>query len=195
MNSQIEIIQKAATLIDRRKYLEAKEILLNYKKENKNIKLYLEFYYTLYLATNFLNERQNSKKYLEKCLKIDEKNHVVLNNLGNIFFREGNTHKAEEFYLRSLKLKNDYLIVIINLAILYQNLGKFLDSKKFYQRAIELSPKQISLYSNLSRIDRNFINVSPAIKKNNKHSNTKYYKTNVSSRFNISSDKKDYTKQ
>ncbi len=158
MNSQIEIIQKAATLIDRRKYLEAKEILLNYKKENKNIKLYLEFYYTLYLVTNFLNERQNSKKYLEKCLKINEKNHVVLNNLGNIFFREGNTHKAEEFYLRSLKLKNDYLIVIINLAILYQNLGKFLDSKKFYQRAIELSPKQISLYSNLSRIDKNFIN-------------------------------------
>ena len=44
-------------------------------------------------------------------------------------------------------------------------------------------------------LDRNFINVSPAIKKNKKHSNTKYYKTNVSSRFNISSDKKDYTKQ
>ena len=129
MSTQIDIIQKAATLIERRKYLEAKKILLEFEKANKNIKFDIKFFYTLYLVTNFLNEKQNSKKYLDKCLKLDEKNYVVLNNLGNIFFREGNIQKAEKFYLRSLKLKNDYLIVIINLAILYQNLGKFLESK------------------------------------------------------------------
>ena len=40
-------------------------------------------------------------------------------------------------------------------------------------------------------LDANFINVKPAIKPINKQSNTRYYKTNVPSRFNKSSDKKE----
>ena len=44
-------------------------------------------------------------------------------------------------------------------------------------------------------LDANFINVKPAIKPNKKQSNTKYYKTNVPSRFNKSRDKKDHTIQ
>ena len=43
------------------------------------------------------------------------------------------------------------------MAIFYQNLGKLNESKKFYLKAIELSPKRISIYFNLSRIDKNFI--------------------------------------
>jgi len=44
-------------------------------------------------------------------------------------------------------------------------------------------------------LDANFINVKPAIKPNKIQSNTKYYKTNVPSRFNKSSDKKEHTIQ
>ena len=151
MNSQLEIVKKVSVLIEEKKFHKAKFILLEFLKKNRNIKLDIKFYYTLYLVSYGLKEIQNSKKYLEKCLKIDNKNHLILNNLGNIFFREGNIKKAEDLYLKSFEIKSDYLIVIINLAILYQNLGKFNESKKFYLKAIELSPNQISLYSNLSR--------------------------------------------
>ncbi len=173
MNSQLEIVKKVSVLIEEKKFHKAKFILLEFLKKNRNIKLDIKFYYTLYLVSYGLKEIQNSKKYLEKCLKIDNKNHLILNNLGNIFFREGNIKKAEDLYLKSFEIKSDYLIVIINLAILYQNLGKFNESKKFYLKAIELSPNQISLYSNLSRIDKNFIDnkiikhISQIIENNN----------------------------
>ena len=42
-------------------------------------------------------------------------------------------------------------------------------------------------------LDANFINVKPATKPIKKQSNTRYYKTNVPSRFNKSSDKKELT--
>ena len=157
MSNQLEIVKKVSVLIEEKKFNQAKIILLDFIEKNKNIKLDIKFYYTLYLVSDGLREKQNSKKYLEKCLRINDKNYLILNNLGNIFFREGNIKKAERLYLKSFELKNDYLIVIINLAILYQNLGRFIESKKFYLKAIELSPKQISLYYNLSRIDKNFI--------------------------------------
>jgi tetratricopeptide (TPR) repeat protein len=157
MYNQLKIIENASILIAEKKYSEAKDVLLEFIKNVKNVKIDIKLYYSLYLAFDGLKEIQNAKKYLEKCLKINEKNHIVLNNLGNIFFREGNTLKAEKFYLKSFETKNDYLISIINLAILYQNIGKFDDSKKFYIKAINLSPKQISIYYNLSRVDKDFI--------------------------------------
>ena len=60
--------------------------------------------------------------------------------------------------MKSIENKNDYFIAIANIAIFYQNLGKFEEAKKFYLKAINLSPKQISIYYNLSRIDKNFMN-------------------------------------
>ena len=157
MKSQSEVIKKASILIEERNYIRAKEILLDFLEDSKNIKLDIKFYYNLYLISVGLKEVQKSKKYLEKCLKINEKNHIVLNNLANIFLKEGNFFKAEKFYLKAFNLKNDYLLAVVNLAILYQNIGRLDESKKFYLKAIELSPKRISIYFNLSRIDKNFI--------------------------------------
>ncbi len=157
MSNQLDVIQKAAVLIEERKYLKAKEILNTFIKNNKTSKIDIKFFYTLYLVSDRLREFQNAKKYLEKCLKINANNHIVLNNLGNIFYREGNTTKAEKFYLQSYNLKENYLIVVLNLAILYQNLGNFKKAKEYYFKAIKLSPKQLSIYYNLSRIDRDYI--------------------------------------
>ena len=157
MINQLEIIQKATFLLENKNYVEVKNLLLNFIKNSKNIKIDIKLYYSLYIAFDRLKEIKNAKKYLEKCLKINEKNYVVLNNLANIFLKEGNLAKAEEFYLKSFKLKKDYLIVIINIAIFYQNTGNLKSSKDFYLKAIELSPERISIYFNLSRIDQNFL--------------------------------------
>ena len=157
MNIQLEILKKASILIEKKNYNEAKNILLSFAGNNKNIKLDLKFYFTMYLVFDGLKDIKNSKRYLEKCLKINDKNHIVLNNLANIYLKEGNLVKAEKLYIKSYNLKKDYLLVIVNLAILYQDTGKLDESKKFYLKAIELAPKRISLYFNLSRLDENFI--------------------------------------
>ena len=157
MSGQLEAIKKASFFIEKKNYNEAKKILLEFAENNKNTKLDIKFFFTMYLVSSGLKDIKNSKRYLEKCLKIDDENHIALNNLANIYLKEGNLIKAEKFYLKALNLNKNYLLAIVNLAILYQDIGKLDVSKKFYLRAIELAPKRISLYFNLSRIDENFI--------------------------------------
>tara|TARA_Y100000389_G_scaffold19487_1_gene16882 strand:+ start:5310 stop:6779 length:1470 start_codon:yes stop_codon:yes gene_type:complete len=157
MNIQLEIIKKVSILIDRKKYEEAKYLLENFISKNKNIKIDLKLYYQLYQVFNALREFKIAKKYIEKCIKINENNHIFLNNLANIFLLERNIVKAEKFYLKSLEKKTDYLIANINIAIFYEHVGKIEKAKKFYLKAIDLSPKKISIYYNLSRLDKNFI--------------------------------------
>lgn len=157
MYSQLEVIKKTSILIKEKKYVIAKKILLDFMENSKNIKIDIKIYYNLYLISERLHEFQNSKKYLEKCLRINDKNYIVLNNLANIFLKEGNIYKSEKFYLKSFDLKKNYLPAIINIAILYQNLGRLEESKIFYLKAIEIAPKQLSIYFNLSRIDQNYL--------------------------------------
>jgi tetratricopeptide (TPR) repeat protein len=158
MNIQEQILKKASISIEKKNYREAKSILLDFINTRKNIKIDLKFFYALYLTSNALKEEKDSKKYLEKCIKINDKNHIILNNLANIFLKEGNIFKAEKLYLKSLEVKDDYLLGIINTAIFYQKLGRFEESKNFYMKAIALSPERISIYFNISRIDKTFIN-------------------------------------
>ena len=158
INNQNEIVKKASNLIEKKNYRNAKYILEKFIQDIKNSKIDVNLYYALYLACYGLKEIKNAKKYLEKCLKINDKNHIRLNNLAHIYFKEGNTYKAEKFYLKSLELKNDYLLAILNLAILYQNTGRLEESKKFYLDAIRINPKKISIYFDLNRIDKNFLN-------------------------------------
>ena len=157
MLGQLEAIRKASFFIENKKYNEAKKILLEFAENNKNIKLDIKYFFTMYLVSNGLKDIKNSKRYLEKCLKIDDKNHIALNNLANIYLKERNLIKAEKFYLKALNFNKNYLLAIVNLAVLYQDTGKLDESKRFYLKAIKLAPKRISLYFNLSRIDENFI--------------------------------------
>jgi hypothetical protein len=157
MNSQLEIVKKASILIERKLFIEAKQILLNFININKNVKIDLKLYYSLYLVFDGLNEVAGAKKYLEKCLKINKKNHIIFNNLANIYLKNNQVKEAEKFYLKSIFIKKDYLLAIVNLAILYQNTGNLENSKHYYLEAIKISPEQISIYFNLSRIDKHFI--------------------------------------
>ena len=154
---QEQIIKDASILIEKKNYRKAKDILLNFVNNIKNVKIDIKIFFTLYLASDALKEEKDSKKYLEICMKINDKNHIIHNNLANIYLKEGNFQKAEKFYLKSLAIKSDYLLGIINTAIFYEKIGKFDVSKKFYLKATELSPERISIYFNISRIDKNFI--------------------------------------
>ena len=74
----LEAIKKASFFIENKKYNEAKKILLEFAENNKNIKLDIKFFFTMYLVSNGLEDIKNSKRYLEKCLKIDDKNHDTI---------------------------------------------------------------------------------------------------------------------
>ena len=158
MHNLEDIVKKASILIKKKNYKEAKSKLMDSIESNKNIKIDARIYYALYLSYNGLHDFKNAKKNLEKCLKIKADNHVALNNLANLYLKEKNFFKAEKFYLKSLEIKHDYLIAIANIAVYYQNIGRLEEAKKFYLRAINLSPHKISIYFNLSRIDKEFIN-------------------------------------
>ena len=158
MFRQENILKKASTLMDKKNYKEAKFILLEFFRDNKNIKVYAKSYYLLYKVFDSLGEIKKAKNYLEKFLKLENNNHIATNNLANIFFKEENLIKAEKFYLKTIEIKNDYLIGIVNIAIFYESIGKLDEARKFYLKAIALSPETISIYFNLSRIDKDFIN-------------------------------------
>ena len=134
MSGQLEAIKKASFFIEKKNYNEAKKILLEFAENNKNTKLDIKFFFTMYLVSSGLKDIKNSKRYLEKCLKIDDENHIAQNNLANIYLKEGNLIKAEKFYLKALNLNKNQLLAIVNLAILYQDIGKLDVSKKFYLR-------------------------------------------------------------
>ena len=78
MLDQLEIIKKASILIEKKNYNKAKEVLLEFLSNTKNIKIDIKYYYTMYLVHDGLKEIQEAKKNLEKCLKINEDNYLSL---------------------------------------------------------------------------------------------------------------------
>jgi len=148
-------INKALDLFNKKKYTEAKLIFLDLID---NPKVDKKVYFILHETFIRLGDNKNAKTYLIKFLELDNKNHIALNKLANLYLKERQTKKAEEFYLKAIKAKKDYLTAITNLAVFYQGIGDKKNAKKFYHRAIDLSPKNLAVFYNLSKIDKNFIN-------------------------------------
>jgi len=157
MDKQKNLLKNSIELINKKFFIEAKKNLLEFIDKNKNLKIIPQIYYFLYLAHNGLGEINSAKKYLKKCISLDNKNCIYYNNLANIYLQQNQILEAEKNYLKSYSIKKNYLLVIVNLAIFYQNTGQIDKSKKFYHEAIKLSPERISIYFNLSRLDKEFI--------------------------------------
>ena len=128
MNNLNDNLKKALNLFNSRKYDDAKLILLDLIKD---LNVDKKVYFLLYEIFIKLNESQNAKKYLKKFIELDNKNHIGLNNLANIYLKERKTDKAEKLYLRAVESKQDYLTGIINLAVFYQGMGDNKSAKKF----------------------------------------------------------------
>ena len=155
MNNLNDNLKKALNLFNSRKYDDAKLILLALIKD---LNVDKKVYFLLYEIFIKLNEGQNAKKYLKKFIELDNKNHIGLNNLANIYLKERKTDKAEKLYLRAVESKQDYLTGIINLAVFYQGMGDNKSAKKFYEKGLNLSPKKLGIYYNLNKIDNDFMN-------------------------------------
>ena len=157
MNIQVNILKTCSDLFKQARFKESKLFLLENIKNIKNIKIDKNLYYALYWSCNNLEEFHEAKKYLEKFLEFDPKNHIGIGNLANVYMELNDFAKAEELYLKAIEIKNDYTLGFKNLAVLYQYMGKLKEAKKNFRKAIILSPKELTTYENLSKLDKNFI--------------------------------------
>ena len=155
MNNQDVKIKKAFELFNNKKFEESKLIFLDLIKNKQFDK---KIYYMLYEIYLQLSDNKNAKKYIISFLEFDNKNYVALNQLANLYLKEGAIKLAEENYIKAINLKKDYLIAITNLAVLYQGIGDKDNAEKYYLEGINLSPYDLSIYYNLSRVSPNLIN-------------------------------------
>ena len=89
----------------------------------KQSKFLLEIYpknYVLYnlLAASLINNKnyKQAESYLKKAVKLDEKNIIVLSNLGHVSKLLKKYEIAENYYKKALLIKPDFLLPLRNLA-------------------------------------------------------------------------------
>ena len=155
MNNLDDKVKKAFKLFNEKKFEESKFIFLNLIKSTKFDK---KIYFMLYEIYFQLNDINNAKKYLIRFLEFNNKNHIALNKLANLYLKEGSIKLAEESYIKAINVKKDYLIAITNLAVLYEGIGDKHNAEKYYLDGINLSPDDLSIYYNLNKVNPNFIN-------------------------------------
>ena len=155
MNNLDDKVKKAFELFNKKKFEESKFIFLNLIKSPEFDK---KIYFMLYEIYFQLNDISNAKKYLIRFLEFNNKNPIALNQLANLYLKEGSIKLAEENYIKAINVKKDYLIAITNLAVLYEGIGDKHNAEKYYLDGINLSPDDLSIYYNLNKVNPNFIN-------------------------------------
>jgi len=101
----------------------------------KQSKFLLEIYpknYVLYnlLAASLINNKnyKQAESYLKKAVKLDEKNIIVLSNLGHVSKLLKKYEIAENYYKKALLIKPDFLLPLRNLAHLKIEIKKYLEA-------------------------------------------------------------------
>jgi tetratricopeptide (TPR) repeat protein len=74
---------------------------------------------------------------------------LALNNLGNIFYRQGRTDEAISYYQKALELKPDYAKAHDNLGNALQQKGKVDEAIAHYQKALQIKPDYAEAHMNL----------------------------------------------
>ena len=85
MNNLEDKVKKAFKLFNEKKFEESKIIFLNLIKNPKFDK---KIYFMLYEIYFQLNDINNARKYLISFLEFDNKNHIALNQLANLYLKK-----------------------------------------------------------------------------------------------------------
>lgn len=92
-------------------------------------------------------------KFFENILKYEPDSARINNNLGYLYFNQGNKEKAEEYYWKSTKTAgNSFPQPYFNLGTLLQERGDIRGAIVVFEKAIELDPNFSYPYPNLSVI-------------------------------------------
>lgn len=150
-------IRKATILIESEKYDDAEELLNQLEKtpnDNKNIK---NIYLWLGINSNEkalrakniedkIKFNQEAKNYFEKSIQNDEKFHIAMMNLGNIYAysNDGDNSnnvddfkKAEEQYKKILSIRPNQKETYYYLGKLYGSIDNYEKAELYFKKALE----------------------------------------------------------
>jgi tetratricopeptide (TPR) repeat protein len=89
--------------------------------------------------------------FYEKTLKTAPESQVLLNNLGNIYKREGRFGEAEEMYVRSIEIVPEDPGTHYNLGNVQFQQGEVQASIRSFKKALEIRPSYKDAYKSLAR--------------------------------------------
>lgn len=86
---------------------------------------------------------------LEQALALDPAYADAHNNVGQLYYRQGDWSLALAAYQQAVALDDQNAIYEFNLGTVYERLGEYTQAVTAYQRALELNPAYIEAYNNL----------------------------------------------
>jgi|GEM_PF-380172 len=86
-------------------------------------------------------------------VKYEPNSFILHNNIGVLYFRQGDFEKAKEAFLRSIEVSpgHKYEVAYNNLGAIYENEGNLRLAEQLYKRSIELNRCELA-YGNLARL-------------------------------------------
>lgn len=143
---------EAELLIEEQKYFEADHIL----KEVETKELYPTLRFQILFAKGFvlkaLGRFEEAIENYSAALEINNREPLLLADLGVCFAYLGDFEQSLEFYLAALELEKDSVPLLNNIAIVYWNLKNISKAKEYIGRARELSPDDEIVDSTILRI-------------------------------------------
>jgi len=123
-----------------------------------------------------LNQLDNAKKYLQKCLQIQPGYEHAYNSLGTIYFREKDLNKAQEMFRKAIAIDPFDITALLNLADVYIIVNKTSDAIQVLQKILEINRqhrerrnilvKLAVLYNQEKNFDKSFEMINTIVKEN-----------------------------
>ncbi|NLD94783.1 MAG: tetratricopeptide repeat protein [Fibrobacter sp.] len=77
---------------------------------------------------------------LSRSIEINAKNCISLNTIGILYFKQGDTNKAEALFRSAVAIDSTHAQAFFNLGMVYWSKNNYEDAKKFWLTASKLSP-------------------------------------------------------
>jgi len=135
------------TEYDNGKYTDALKTINKMKKiRPNNAEVYIN---TAKLYEDGFRELKKAIFYRKKAFKLDNKNYININKMGDVYYRLGDKKRAENMWEEGMKLK-DY-ICTINLGELKFYSGKYEEAIYIFENAVNLARENIYAYYMIAR--------------------------------------------
>lgn len=103
-----------------------------------------------------IKQLDRAKANFEKAIQLDEeKSYVSLNNLGKLYFEQGEYQQAIEAYKQATQIKEDYLPALIGLGNTQKSEKMYDDALESYDRAIAFNPNSYEAWFGKGLVQEN----------------------------------------
>lgn len=91
-------------------------------------------------------------EFYKDILKYEPQSARISNNLGNLYFNQGDKEQAEEYYRQSVEAGDDFPQAYFNLGSILQSKGDIFGAIQLYEQAVQINPNFYYPYQNLAVI-------------------------------------------